>query len=268
MPVRKILGSHFRAATLLGAALFAGSASANTILLGFDTQSPVQMYTTGGAFLGNFGQGGATGSAFDGAGNVWTVAPGFGSNKIVQYDLAQTALNSFTASVSGQWIEDMAWGGANSLWVGTYEGNIFNINATTGATNSSFGVLNSSFTGVAFDGTDLWVGGGFTSNNIFKYSTAGVLLQTIPIGFIPGGIGYDRADNTLWVGGTSGVVNHLDLSGTLLGSFTAGGAFHDGLEIGELAGGPTAVPEPGTLALLGVGLAGFAGMLRRRKVKA
>lgn len=268
MPVRKIVGNYFRAATLLGAVLCAGNASATTILLGFDTQGPVQTYSTGGAFLGNFGQTGATGNAFDGAGHVWTVAAGFGSNKIVQYDLAQTVLNSFTASVSGQWIEDMAWGGANSLWVGTFEGNIFNINATTGATNSSFNVLNSSYTGVAFDGTDLWVGGGFTSSNIFKYSTAGVLLQTIPIGFTPGGIGYDRADNTLWVGSTSGVVNHLSLSGTLLGSFTAGSVFHDGLEIGELAGGRTAVPEPGTLALFGVGLAGFAAMFRRRKVKA
>ena len=72
--------------------------------------------------------------------------------------------------------------------------------------------------------------GAHVRNNIFEYSTAGVLLQTIPIGFSPGGIGYDQADNTLWVG-TFGDVIHLDLSGNVLGSFSAGNAFHDGLEM-------------------------------------
>jgi ligand-binding sensor domain-containing protein len=247
-----------QALMLCVALMGARSASASTIFLGFDTQTPVQMYTTGGVFLGNFGQGGATGSALDGAGNVWTVAPNFGNNQIVQYDASQTVLNSFIATVNGQWIEDMAYGGSNTLWVGTFEGNVFNIDATTGAVNSSFSVANSNFTGVGFDGTNLWLGGGFASSSIYKYSTTGVLLDTIAITFAPGGIGYDLSDNTLWVG-TFGTVYQLDLSGNVLGSFVAGTAYHDGLEIGDI--GAQQVPEPSSLLLLTVGL----GLLARRR---
>lgn len=246
---------------LLTSLLLTGSASASTtIFLGFDIQTPVQMYTTAGGFLGNFGQDHATGSALDGAGHVWTVAPGFGSNHIEKYDAAQTVLNSFTAAVSGNWIEDMAYGGGNTLWVGTYEGNIFNIDATTGAVNSGFAVASSNFTGVAFDGTDLWAGSGFGSDAIYRYSTTGTLLATIHTGFVDGGgLGYDPLTNTLWQG-YFGDVRQFDLSGNLLSSFTAGTAFHDGLEIGPIGG---SVPEPTSLFLLGGGLGAL--LLRRRR---
>lgn len=249
----------------LAAFLTPGFVSAATIFLGFDTQGPVQKYSTAGVFLGNFGQSGATGSALDGAGHVWTVRPGFGTNNVERYDAAGNPLNSFIAAVTGNWIEDMAMGAGNTIWAGTFEGNVFNIDATTGVINSSFHVPGSAFTGVAFDGTNLWVtGGAFTGANsdlIYKYSTTGTLLATIDTNFADaGGLGYDRDTNTLWAG-YFGSVRQFDLSGNLLSSFVAGTAFHDGLEIGNVGGN---VPEPASLALLGVGLAGL-GFSRRKK---
>lgn len=257
----RMLGASLMA-TLL--AVMSHSALATTLFLGFDTTSPVQTYTTTGTFISNFGQASATGSALDGAGHVWTVAPNFGSNTVKEYDASQTELNSFVATVNGNWIEDMAWGGSNTIWASTYEGNVFNINATTGAVNSNFSVANSSYTGVAFDGTNLWVSGGLTSNNIFEYSTSGTLIQTIGTQFAVGGLGYDSADNTLWAGGQSGNVYHLDLSGNVLSSFVAGSVYHDGLSVGNL-GAENSVPEPGTLLLMGAGLIGLAAQRRKTR---
>jgi hypothetical protein len=247
--------------------LVTAPAAAQTVFLGIDTNGPVQMYTTGGGFIGPFGQNFATGSALDGIGHVWTVAPSFGNNHIEMYDGSQNVLNSFTATVGGNWIEDMAFGGGNSLWVGTFEGNIFNIDATTGAVNSSFAVANSAYTGVAFDGTFLWATGGYGlgNDNIYQYTTTGFLLNTIHTGFVDGmGIGYLSTDNTLWVGYVGGDVRQFSLLGTEISTFYAGGGAHDGLEVGFI-GSESVVPEPASVTLLVTGLVGIYGAARRRR---
>ncbi len=244
--------------------LFPLGASANQLFIGNDTQTPVTIYTPGGTFVQNFGQNNATGSAIDGAGNVWTVAPAFGNNQIVQYNSAQTVLNSFVATINGQWVEDMSHGAGNTLWLGTFEGNVFAVNDHTGAIQSSFPVANSSFTGVAFNGTNLWTDGGLTSHNLFLFSTSGTLLNTIPIGTTCGGLGFDASDNSLWCG-DFGSIHHYSTTGALLGSFnTLSAAYHDGLEVANL-GELSTVPEPATLLLLGTGLAGSLLYGARRK---
>ena len=242
----------------------AAAANASTLYIGNDTQSPVTVYTSGGTFVQNFGQGGATGSAIDSAGDVWTVAPSFGNNHVVEYDSSQNVLNSFTATIDGQWIEDMSHGSGNTLWVGTFEGDIFALNDQTGAILSQFTVANSSFTGVAFDGTNLWSDGGLTSHNLFLYSTGGTLLNTIAISTTCGGLGYDASDNSLYCG-DFGSVHHYSTTGTLLGSFSTGSsAYHDGLEVANL-GATTATPEPGTLPVVAAGLIGLVATKLRRK---
>lgn len=271
-PMLKVSPMRLPIALVVAASLLVTSpAAAQTIFLGNDTRGPVQRYSTAGVFLGLFGQSGATGSALDGIGHVWTVAPAFGDNHIEMYDASQNVLNTFTATVDGNWIEDMAHGGGNSLWAGTFEGNIFNINATTGATNSSFAVANSSFTGVAFDGTNLWATGGLAGNdNIYQLATDGTLLNTIHTGFNDGmGIGYLSTDNTLWIGyqidnAGNGEVRQFSLGGTLISNFDAIGFAHDGLEIGDI-GSTSSVPEPASVTLLATGLVGIYGAARRRR---
>jgi hypothetical protein len=245
--------------------LATGPIAAQTIFLGNDTNTPVYQYTTSGSFIGPFGQNGATGSALDGLGHVWTVAPSFGNNHIVMYDGSQNALNSFIAHVDGNWIEDMAHGPGNTLWAGTFEGNIFNIDATTGAVNSEFAVANSQFTGVAFDGTNIWATGGLAGNdNIYLYTQSGTLLNTFHTGF-DGGMGIGYFAGSLWVGYYQDV-RQFDLTGNFISGFTSPNYYHDGLEVGFIES--NSVPEPASLALFATGCVGVLGVIRRRRTGA
>ncbi len=216
--------------------------TASPLYIGNDTQSPVSVYTPTGVFVQDFGQGGATGTALAG-GSVWTVAPAFGNNNVVQYDSAQNVLNSFIATINGNWVEDMSHGAGNTLYLGTFEGNVFAVNDQTGAILSSFAVANSTFTGVAFDGTNLWTSGGLTSQNLFQYTTVDAA------GHHPArqhvrrrGL---RFDGTLWCG-DFGLVPSLQHGRRAPRELnTSSGAYHDGLKVANLDAVST-VPEPST----------------------
>lgn len=227
---------------------------ASTLWIGNDTTSPVERYTSSGTFIDQWGITGATGTALDGIGFVYTVVPSGNDSVITKYDASGTAVATIhftTGTENGNgfpsWIEDMAYrSNTNTLWVSGFNGIIYNIDLS-GNKLSEFDTGHT-FTGIATDGTYLYTTGGFDDDTVVKRNFDGTIISTFSTGFSGGGgIGYDASDSTLWVG-YSGLVRHFDLSGTLLALFSTptSGAFHDGLEVGEVGSLVTlAFPLPG-----------------------
>jgi MBG domain len=210
---------------------------------GNDTHGPVQEFTRNGMFMGTWGASGGTGSALDGGGHVYTVVPGCSSSVITKYDASQNAVATITFDTGidngnscSSWIEDMAYGGNNTLWISGFNGMVYHIDAT-GLILSHFDT-GFTFTGIATDGTYLYTTEGFSGvGNIHRWNldgTNGVVLFDTGVTSGLGGIGYDAGDGTLWVG-TGGTIYHYSLTGTALGSFSTGSQyFHDGLEVGGI----------------------------------
>jgi hypothetical protein len=248
--------------------LAVGRVSAGVLFVGSDINGPVHMYTPSGTSLGDIGQTNAIGVGVGGQ-YVWTVVPGPGLNRVECYDALGTRMHGFTASVGGNHIADMAYGGNNTLWASTYEGNIFHIDATTGATLGSFDAPGSNLIGVAFDGTNLWATAGLLgSDAIHKLDTQGNLIATINTGFSgAAGLGYDSATNTLWAG-YFGLVRQFDLNGNLLSSFATNTPLNQGLEVrnaSSITEGDPHTPEPATLVVFGLMAVGALGYATRRK---
>ncbi len=86
-----------------------------------------------------------------------------------------------------------------------------------------------------------------------------------------GALAYDPTSDILWVGQLGGMVVPYDLTGNLLGpGFNAVAPLNLAVNIDTVdgltfMGESTQVPEPGILALLGVGLAGMRLGLRRKR---
>jgi hypothetical protein len=82
-----------------------------------------------------------------------------------------------------------------------------------------------------------------------------------------GALAYDPDNNIMWVGRQGGMVEPRNpLTGALLGpGFQPFGNIPDTIDGLVFLGEVTRVPEPATIALLGVAFAGL-GLLRRRKL--
>jgi len=152
-------------------------------------------------------------------------------------------------------------GGDNTLWVGLNTGEVQHI-TTSGTLLSSFDPGHGFFPGITTDGTYLYLTDGlYGTGAIETWTFGGTMLSSVSTGFAQNlGIGYDASDSTFWVGYYE-IVRHFDSSGNLLGSISGGlGAWHDGIDVGEIG----TVPDASIMFLLGPTLIGLVSLGRKR----
>jgi len=213
-----------------------GGTGIATLLISHDISQLERQYQKNGTFVQTWGAiGQATGAAVDGSGVVYICNPNFGNNVIEKRGPGNVSLGTITATVAGQWIEDMGNFTSGYILAGTDAGNVFRIDTTTGAGVLLFSTGHS-IIGVTYDGANIWTTGGSSSTLVYKRDLSGSVLASFNTGQLNSGIGYDPDDGTLWIGHAGGQVTHHSQLGALLGGFAtaAGGQLIDGLELGHL----------------------------------
>lgn len=119
--------------------------------------------------------------------------------------------------------------------------------------------------GIAFDPTNSTLYVSLFGNAINHYDLSGALLGTIDLGRTLVGLAYEELTNSFW--GWDRSLQHLvqfDRTGGILQDFFVDGIGGNPFG-GEMAVTGGAVPEPGTVALLAMGLLAGVGAWRRRQ---
>ncbi|MBV9264957.1 MAG: aryl-sulfate sulfotransferase [Acidobacteriaceae bacterium] len=273
-PVWRCLKRNRPVLALLIANSIAGSiaiARADSLFIGFNTLTPVQIYSTSGNYIQDLGPASAI-AAIPEASDYFFIQPSATSNAstVAQYNLALAPEASFTIS---NLIDNGAAGPNGTLFLGAFDGTVYQVSSTGTVLNS----WSTGFThiGVAFDGTTVYTTEGDTGSNIDEWSITGAPTGQIatPLTGLYG-LGFDPASGDLWAGSTDDVYE-LDLNGNLLSTLdlpgdsqTPDGAVHDSVAVGELLlMNASQVPEPAPVALFGVGGLLMLALAGRKRLK-
>lgn len=244
-------------------------ASSDSLLVGYNTLTPLQVYSTAGTYQQDFGPTGASAGVEEGS-LLYIIQPNtttFTSSLVTAYDDNQHAVSSFTIPDA---IADGAPGSNGSLWLAGYDGIVYQY-STAGKELSSFNTGYTSI-GIASNGSSLYTTEGDTSDGIDVRNSTGKVLSTVYTGYYSlYGLAFDSANSTFYAGSFDSVYR-FSSSGSLMNTLflpgnarTPNGAIHDGLELVDLSAlGPVTVPEPGSRALLVLGFCALLLTFRRR----
>jgi hypothetical protein len=242
---------------------------ADSLIVGFNTQTPLQVYSMSGVYQQDFGPAGASAGIIE-DGLLYVVQPNtstLDSSTITAFDKNQHAVSSFTIPYL---IGDGTAGPSGTLWLAGYNGTVYQV-TTSGHLESSFstGYNGATAVGIASNGTNLFTTEGDTSDGIDERNASGTIIKTFHTGYKSlYGLAFDDSSSTFFAGSFNSVyqlqlsstpvslVSTLNLPGDLR---TPNGAIHDGLDIGDLSSlivvpPPVTVPEPGFGLLFGIAL--------------
>ena len=269
---KRILG------TLLAAFAAAPLGAHASILYGTEYTSTTPLYSvdqTTGAItsIGSTGRdfiGDLTSDTRAGSFTLWGVR--INSNELLTFNGATGAQTSTVTMDSSDNMVSLAFNPVTGILYGNTSAGfgapfdaLYEINPLTGATTFIGRILFNNVYALGFDQSGNLFGVADDTDQLISISTAtgnGSLIANLAVGFA-----FDIAsrpeDNVMFLA-DSGTLSLYQLN-TTTGATSLVGAYGSSTNIAGLAFGPAVVPEPGTLALLGLGLAGLAAMRRRKQ---